>query len=289
MAGHLSVVIPAHNEEAVIARLLRQLIDTDVDERLEICVVANGCTDRTVEVAAAVSERVQVISIDRSSKPAALNAGDGYATTFPRAYVDADVMVTADALLSVADRLSKGGALVGAPRLQVDSRDSNRSVRQYFRIWELSDYRRSGLVGSGLYVLTEAGRARFDSFPDIIADDLYVLRHFAAAERLSLPDRSFTIAAPKDLRSLIRRQTRIAAGNYDLLRLFPDLPGGPGRSQSNLLERVARRPWLWPSFPAYVIGYALPRLRARRNENRGLTTAWGRDETTREKPFEEKA
>lgn len=285
MLEHMSVVIPAHNEEAVIGRLLRRLVDTDVDERLDIVVVANGCTDRTVEVATEVSNRVHVIAIDQASKPAALNAGDFYATTFPRAYVDADVMVTADALLQVADSLSEQGPLVGAPRLEVDAHGCHRSVRGYFRIWEESDYRRSGLVGSGLYVLTTAGRARFHSFPDIIADDLFVLRHFAADERLSLVEQSFVTRAPKDFVSLIRRQTRIAAGNIQLRQAFPSISSGPASSQLNLVKRVVRRPSLWPSVPAYVIGYSLPRLRAYRDQRRGRLTAWNRDETSREGLF----
>lgn len=282
MPYHLSVVIPAHNEEAVIGRLLRRLVDTDIDERLDIFVVANGCTDRTVQVAAEVSHRVHVVAIDRSSKPAALNAGDACARTFPRAYVDADVVVTADALLEVADRLFDQGRLVGAPRLEVDTQSSHLLVRQYYRIWEQSDYRRSGLVGSGLYMLTTAGRARFESFPDIIADDLYVLRHFAADERLSLTEHSFVTRAPKDFVSLVRRQTRIAAGNIQLRRAFPSMTGEPASSQLKLVKRVMRRPSLWASLPAYVIGYSLPRLRAYRDQRRGRSTSWNRDETSRQ-------
>lgn len=45
-----SVIVPAHNEEQVIGRLLEQLLD-DPDGGLEIWVVCNGCTDRTADVA----------------------------------------------------------------------------------------------------------------------------------------------------------------------------------------------------------------------------------------------
>ena len=46
----ISIVIPAHNEEAVIGRLLRSL--SDRKENDEIIVVCDGCSDRTAEIAA---------------------------------------------------------------------------------------------------------------------------------------------------------------------------------------------------------------------------------------------
>ena len=45
-----SVIIPADNEEAVIARGLDALLD-GLDGDWEVVVVGNGCTDRTIEVA----------------------------------------------------------------------------------------------------------------------------------------------------------------------------------------------------------------------------------------------
>lgn len=47
----LSLVIPAHNEEATIAHTLREYVDAlrEWGERYEILVVLNGCRDRTLE------------------------------------------------------------------------------------------------------------------------------------------------------------------------------------------------------------------------------------------------
>lgn len=49
----VSVVIAAHNEEAVIGGCLDALLAQRTDTPLEVVVSANGCTDRTAEAAEA--------------------------------------------------------------------------------------------------------------------------------------------------------------------------------------------------------------------------------------------
>ena len=46
-----SIVIPAHDEEAVIGRLLDSLAGGLDGARLDVVVACNGCTDRTAEIA----------------------------------------------------------------------------------------------------------------------------------------------------------------------------------------------------------------------------------------------
>ena len=155
MTARMSVVIPAHDEAAVIGRLLESLVADPRAADLEIVVVANGCSDATVPVARAYEPAVRVVEIEEASKIAALKAGDAEATRFPRAYVDADVMVDVPTLLALAQVLDEpGGPLVASPRLQVDTSRASWLVRQHYSIWELTDYRRSGHIGSGIYALS---------------------------------------------------------------------------------------------------------------------------------------
>ena len=214
----MSVVVPAHNESALIRRLVSRLA---VDDRLEVVVVANGCTDDTADVARGISSRVTVVEIDEASKIAALNAGDQVATVWPRAYVDADVVVEPSALLAVGAALA-GGALVCSPALRVATSGSSWAVRAYYRIWELTDYRRESHIGSGIYALSAEGRSRFTSFPPIIADDRFVQTRFAPSERVTLEEHHFEVEAPRDFRSLVHRQERIALGNLELRRREPE-------------------------------------------------------------------
>jgi glycosyltransferase involved in cell wall biosynthesis len=279
----MSVIIPAHDEEAVVGRLLQALVETDRDSALEIVVVANGCSDNTVAVASAVAPSIRVVEIAEASKIAALNAGDAAATSFPRAYVDADVVITVDTLFALADSLeAPNGPLVASPRLVVDLEGTTWFLRAHYRVWELSDYRLEGHIGSGVYAVSREGRARFGAFPDVIADDRFVQQRFAPEERATLMDHAFTVCAPRTLRAHMRRATRIALGNQQLPDALQHTPQ-PAASQryGSLAARVLRQPRLWPAFVVYCVGYANPQVRARWRTLRGKNTAWNRDETSR--------
>ena len=86
----ISVVIPAHNEEAVIASTLRSVLE-GLEQGAEVLVVCNGCSDDTAAVAGTFGLPVRVLEIEPASKVAALNAGDEVAAGYPRIYLDADV------------------------------------------------------------------------------------------------------------------------------------------------------------------------------------------------------
>jgi glycosyltransferase involved in cell wall biosynthesis len=282
MTPRMSVIIPAHDEAAILGGSLARLLEGDPDDELELIVVANGCSDATAEVARRASSRIRVIEIDAASKIAALNAGDEAATTYPRAYLDADVEIGATTLLALGDRLTTGPALVASPRLTVDTTGASLPVRQYYRVWEQSEYRSRGHIGSGVYVLSQEGRARFGRFPDVIADDRFVQQLFAPHERLVAEDLRFSVRAPRHFGALVRRAERIAQGNAQLARLHPEVAGASSATRFvPLLRRVLARPALWSAFPAYLVGYAVPKMNARRRARSGKLGGWNRDETTR--------
>jgi glycosyltransferase involved in cell wall biosynthesis len=274
----LTVIVPAHDEAAILGANLRRMSD-GAHPGIEFIVVANGCSDDTAGVARGVSPGIRVIEIPEPSKIAALNAGDAAATHATRAYVDADVRIDASTLRELAELLAGDGPLVAAPRFEVDTRGSSWAARQYFRVWEHTEYRHRGHVGSGVYALSARGRARFGRFPDVIADDRYVQQLFDADERATLEHRTFTVPAPRTLRAQIGRAARIRRGNVELVARFPQLRSEAGVERHGaLLARVARRPSLWPAFPVYVVGTLAPRLRAATS---GAELGWSRDETSR--------
>jgi glycosyltransferase involved in cell wall biosynthesis len=276
VSADLSVVIPAHDEERVLPRLLAAL--APAADRLEIIVVANGCRDATADVARAAGARV--VELAEGSKIAALNAGDAAATVFPRAYVDADVEVDSATLLALAERLDNGPELAASPRLELDLTGATWPVRAYYAVWELSSFRRRGHLGSGIYALSAAGRSRFGAFPAVIGDDRFVQGLFASAERATV-DAPFVVRPPRTIGALLSRGTRIAAGNRQLQRagLAGHAPT-PGRSLRELLATVARRPALWAPF----LVYAAVQVRTGMLAERKLVASpavWDRDETSR--------
>jgi glycosyltransferase involved in cell wall biosynthesis len=278
----LSVVVPAHNEATVITRMLTPLVPAVDSGEFEVVVAVNGCTDDTAALARSVHPRIRVVETATASKIAALNLGDDTAVAFPRAYVDADVTVDVDTLRALADELRRdGGPLVAAPPLRVDASRSSWPVRAHYRIWELTDYRTVGHVGSGIYALSAAGRDRFGDFPDVIADDRYVQQLFRPDERGSSPHGHFTVQAPRTFRALIHRSVRSSAGNAQLRQTGVTPADTSGSGISALVKRVARQPLRWPDFAVYCVGYVVPRVLGRRKLARGRTDVWERDETSR--------
>lgn len=275
MTPQLSVVIPAHDEERVLPRLLAGL----ADDRLEVIVVANGCRDATADVARTAG--VGVVELAEGSKVAALDAGDAAATVFPRVYVDADVEVDAPALLALADRLRRGPELVASPRLRLDLVGATWPVRAYYEIWQLSSFRRRGHIGSGVYALSAEGRQRFGAFPRVIGDDRFVQGLFAPGEQATVDGAEFVVRPPRTLGALLARGARIAAGNRQLQRA--GLAGhAPTRGSSlrELVTVVAPRPGLWGAFLVYV-GVQLRTAALAERKLRVADGVWDRDETSR--------
>lgn len=272
-----TVIIPAHEEAATVGRLLAGI--APVLDRFDVIVVANGCTDETADIARAAGP-VRVIEVREASKRAALNVGDAAARYPVRIYLDADVAIEPATLLRLAEVLQRSDAIVASPAVRIDEHGASLFARSYQRIWALTDYRMHEHTGSGIFGLSAAGRARFDEFPEVIADDLYVRMLFGLDERVISSGAPFTIFAPRTLRAQIGRLRRTMAGELQLAERFPDLERLSG-ARRRLIGRVARRPWLWPAFLVYSYAYAAGRSAARAKLAAGETTIWERDISSR--------
>ncbi len=281
MTHTLSIVIPAHDEANVITTLLSGILADPRSSEIEIIVVANGCTDDTA-VRAGTFPDVTVSSITQSSKIAALREGDRLATCFPRAYVDADVQVSTDTLLALATELrTAGGPLVAAPTLVVDTSSASWPTRQFYKVWELTDYRQHDHIGSGIYALSAEGRARFGDWPAVTADDRFIQQLFDPSERRSLTNHSFTVQSPRSLHAQINRATRIIRGNRELPNNLQKAAQPRATRHLALAGRVIRRPRLWLAAAIYVAATGAAALRAAREMRRGGQPEWHRDHTTR--------
>lgn len=281
-----SVVIPAHNEAEVIERCLRSLLAGAPPGEPEILVVCNGCTDDTAARARRFGPPVRIIDLERGSKPLALNTGNLAASALPRFFVDADVVVTYASLAAVAAELSGDAARAGAPALAVDLSHATSGVKRFFDIWMRLPYVRRGLVGAGVYGLSAAGLARLKEFPDIIGDDLYVIRLFKADERVSVaatpegaPAR-FTIFPPRTLKDLIRVEVRRRAGDEEMIEFFgARAERTPG--QYGALAALFAQPALWPALCVYLYVKVCSRLAYAQHRKRGTHKIWERDLSSR--------
>jgi cellulose synthase/poly-beta-1,6-N-acetylglucosamine synthase-like glycosyltransferase len=111
---NLRIVIPAHDEEAVIGGILADLVGSDYPEK-EIWVLADRCQDSTVEIARAAGAQVAERSAGQGGKGAALAWYlDSHPLRSGEALVvfDADNRAPTSALGRVADELDAGHEVV---------------------------------------------------------------------------------------------------------------------------------------------------------------------------------
>ena len=270
------ILIPAHNEAAVLSRTLRVLLD-GLRPDARVLVLANGCSDDTVKLAHQAG--VEVVEIQEASKTAALNAGEAAVEDFPRIYLDADIDLRGEDANRVLAVLEEG-ALAAEPRPFLDLGEASLAVRAWYRVWQALHGQRPGAVGSGLYALSAEGRRRFDEFPAVIADDGFVRAHFSAGEIQEVHGASSRVLGPQRLKDLIKIKTRSRLGNLQLRARFPDLPAFQARSSA--ASKAARLPLrLLPLLPFYVAVQLFVRRRAKQQARAIESYVWERDESSR--------
>ena len=104
----LSFVIPAHNEEALIAGTICAIHESmaALNVPYEVIVAADGCTDATAAIAAA--NNAVVVQHDRRQIAATRNLGARAATGDLLVFVDGDTRVNSKALAEMLSLLQKG-------------------------------------------------------------------------------------------------------------------------------------------------------------------------------------
>ena len=276
----ISVIIPAHNESSVIARTLKALTANAASDELDIIVVCNGCIDDTAEIARGFGAPVRVIETSIASKAHALNLGDQAARTFPRIYVDADVVLSVEGIRELALALKDQSILATAPTAHYDTSGCSMIVRAFFRVRSYLPSAREGIGGSGVYALSEKARLRFGHFPSITADDGYVRLQFESQERRTLTFVYSTVFAPRTLTALLAQKIRAHYGSYELQKAFPGLWQNRGESNHKSILRLFSRPQLWLSLPIYCFVMGLARRQARKRLERKQCN-WERDNSSR--------
>ena len=116
-----SVVIPAHNEERYIGKCLRSIRNAAkyaAPAKVEMIVVANRCTDKTVPIARKLGARVLVN--DDKCISAIRNTGVHAARGRIIVTIDADSMMTNDALCEIREMLESGRYIGGGTRSEFD-------------------------------------------------------------------------------------------------------------------------------------------------------------------------
>lgn len=270
-APSVTVIIPAHNEEAIIDACLQRLQYLKDFNDVQVIVACNGSTDSTADRVRAYPWAT-LVEIAQASKPAALNAGDAHARYWPRVYLDADIHLDSTAILAMAFEVRPGGALACRPSYEFYLPRASCLLRRYYRARSRTSFFGKALWGAGVFALSEVGHRRLGSFPNLTADDLHVHSLFIPNEIAVLSDETVMVPVPLTLRDTLRVGRRVRRGTNESF--------APTTSQSTLVEllRSSKKPTDFLDTVTYIFIALLIRLSSityRRHR-------WERDESTRQ-------
>jgi hypothetical protein len=241
----VTVIIPAHDEEVALRRCLEGLARQTYGGPVEVIVVANGCEDDTAEVALEsrallpANLSLKVIEVRVAAKWQALNAADEAARSEARIYLDADIVLSPNALEELLGAFAEEGPRLVQPRVVVAWGVHSYPVRAFVRVWSALPYVRDQVLGLGCYAVNAPGRARWDVFPPLGADDTYVRFRFDDADKRVVRGATMTLSFPATLRELILVRARWCRLSREVRRMepFPHPPSaaaGPPPPASSL-------------------------------------------------------
>ena len=283
-----TLIIPAHNEEAVIGRCIKTALSGALSAgSFEIIVAANGCIDRTVEVAREVAPHAKIIDLPVGSKTGAINAANREASFFPRIYLDADVECEYRSLVALAAELSKPGVMVAAPAIRLELGHCNWFVKSYYAAWMKQPYAKAGKGGAGCYGLSQDALAAVSEFPDIIGDDIWIHTRFPDQQkRLVTRDSDgsavfSTVRPPATALQQVKVEARRMIGNADVKLNHPSPYFILANKDGGLLGslRSGASPVDLMVFYAVKV---LVRIELRLSTLRGSASNWTRDLSSRQ-------
>ena len=227
----VSVVLPVHDGEALVAAKLRNLLALDYPEdRIEVLVACDGCRDGTADAARAVADaRVRVLEFAaRRGKASCLNDAVAAARGEVLLMVDVRQRLEPDALLALVTHLADPavGAVGGQLRFEDPATGFAASVDAYWRYESairLAEARSGSVVGlsGALYAMR---RALYRALPpSTVLDDVLVPMQVAATgARVGWQPAAvaWDQASPSSSRERLRK-VRTLAGNLQLVQLAP--------------------------------------------------------------------
>ena len=227
----VSIVLAVHNEGAVLANKLRNVLALDYPtERCEIVVASDGSTDLTNRVIEEhLSNRLRAsILPERVGKAAALNRAIQLARGEIIVFTDARQLIEPAAVKRLCANFAdpsvgcvSGELMLGTP----GARESAEGSGLYWKFEKL--IRRlegaSGSVVGATGALYAARRGLLPLLPaGTLLDDVYIPLHIARlGQRVVFESQARAWDAVADSPREFRRKVRTLTGNYQLLQLAP--------------------------------------------------------------------
>ena len=257
-------IVPCFNEEAVISSKIENLVALDYPKnKLEVILITDGSTDRTVEYAKSYKD-VKVLHQDtRAGKAAAENRAMKFANGEIIVFNDANTMVSSNALKLMIKHYAdpQVGGVSGAKGIIVDQKDTAASEGEglywkYESMIKNADSNFNSLMGAAGELVSFRSELVMDLPEDTILDDFMqsfnILKqgYIMIYEPKAKAEETSSINVEEEL----KRKMRIAAGGWQSMSRLPFM--------LNILKRPIQA-WMYISHRALrwsVTAFALPIL-----------------------------
>ena len=283
-----SVVIPAYNEANGIERCIRAVLRDGIED-LVVVVVPNACRDDTAARARSFGASVLVAETAQGGKTNAINLGERTLREhgrdlFPRLFLDGDIELEAGTLRALFAAAAATGTRVVAAQPRFDAARSDFLSRCFYDADRFNPYHLTTAPnGGGTYCVNAESRARWGEFPNIIADDSFVERHFAASERKTLLGSYSIVRVPRTYAALRGVSARKREGACELEAILP--LRRDQHAASGTFRVVARAllplPHRWPSFAVWAFTKWLERVERGKIAAQTGTDRWQQDTSSR--------
>ena len=224
----VTVLLPVHNGEAWIGQKLESIFQLHYPrEKLQVVVVADGCEDRSEEIACQYP--VEVIRIPKSGKAVALNAALEQARGEILFYTDVRQPLEPDSLQLLVNRFVDPtvGVVTGELVIRDGTTQEEANVGLYWNYEKWIRKRLSQLdsvLGATGCIYAMRRQLARSLPPGTLLDDVHQpMQAFFAGYRIVMEERAKAYDIPTGLEAEFWRKVRTQAGIYQLLRHFPML------------------------------------------------------------------
>ncbi|UAL45120.1 glycosyltransferase family 2 protein [Shewanella inventionis] len=283
----ISIIIPAYNEEALIADTLLNYCGLGKGVDIELLVICNGCVDKTYELSKNICSRLKiknkVYDLPVGSKTAAINKGVEVSNGDYLLIQDADVVLTCEDIKNLVSEIDSQSVLTYAsvkPLFVFDVKTS-LLVKLYYGFLSKTPAFKKGMVSAGIYLVKRDCLKGIFPLPQVIADDGYIKASFGTEKLVLLSKVRTKVRVPKKFFDLIKIKTRSNFGNFQLKKEFNISPSGGDNSKLNILK-IAYKERVVLSLFVYIFVVIISKFRAKIqlivNKNK---IGWERDESSR--------
>ncbi len=259
---HVTVIIAVHNEEDVIEKKIKSVLDTNYKGSFEIIIGSDASTDKTNEIIkkyqSEFPEKIKVfIFEERRGKPLMLNILKEHSKPGIFILTDANVYFSRDTISNLVNHFEdESVGIVGANIVNLQTSKTGISIQEklFIRRENLIKYHEGKLWGCMIGAFGGCYAIRSGLLPEIpegySVEDFFITMTVLKQGKKAITDLNAVVYedVSNDWKIEYKRKVRISAGNFQNLKHFISLlwPPYKGLSFAFISHKVIR--WAGPFF-----------------------------------------